>query len=367
MDKTRKKNVTRIVAVALTCALGAIGAGVYGMVGHGRGGPPQKDMTMDQATRNEVIENAIANLNRAYVFPDKAAAMEKQLREMKQHGDFESVTSADKFADVLTDALQRDTQDRHLEVRYFEKAMPELAPGQDQSPEEMADEFFHSQRLNFGFENVGRLKANIGYIDLHAFARPQNVAERLAAAMTLLADTKALIIDLRKCGGGDPETVMLFASYLFDKRTHLNDIYFRNENRTEERWTSESVPGKKYGEARKVYLLTSSDTFSGCEDFAYALKNAKRATLVGETTGGGAHAGDPHRLSAHFMMFVPSGLPISPITHTDWEGVGVAPDIKASANNALNAAHVAVLKELIAAETDPRWNEILQSTLADLE
>jgi hypothetical protein len=367
MDKTRKKNVTRIVAATVACTLCAIGVAVYGMVGGGRGGPPQNDMTIDQATRNEVVESAIANLNRSYVFPEKAAAMEKQLREKMLRGDFGAVTSAEKFADILTDALQRDSHDKHLEVRYFEKAVPELAPGEDQSPEEKAEEFFHQQRLNFGLESVGRLKANIGYIDLHAFARPQNVAERLAATMTLLADTKALIIDLRKCGGGDPETVMLFASYLFDKPTHLNDIYFRDENRTEARWTSENVPGKKYGETRKVYLLTSGDTFSGCEDFAYALKNAKRATLVGETTGGGAHAGNPRRLSAHFMMFVPSGLPISPITHTDWEGVGVAPDIKASVKNALNAAHVGVLKELITVETDPRWKEILQSTLADLE
>jgi hypothetical protein len=367
VEKVIRKRVARIVVVATICALGAAGVAVYAMAGRDRGGPPQKDMAVDQATRNEVIEAAIANLDRAYVFPDKAKAIGKQLREMVQRGDFDNVTSAEKFADVLTDALQRDSHDRHLEVRYFEEEVAELAPGQDQSPEEVAEETFHQMRLNFGFENVGRLKANIGYIDLHAFARPQNVTERLTAAMTLLADTKALIIDLRRCGGGDPNTVMMFASYLFDKPTHLNDIYFRDENRTETRWTSENVPGKRYGEARKLYLLTSEDTFSGCEDFAYALKNAKRATLVGETTGGGAHAGSTRRLSAHFMMFVPSGLPISPVTHTDWEGVGVAPDIKTSARNAQDTAHIALLKELLAVETDARWKEVLQKTLAELE
>jgi C-terminal processing protease CtpA/Prc len=367
MDTNRKKNVVRMVALAGAVVLCAVGFVLFGVFNHGRGGPPQNDMAVDKAMRKEVIEAAIANLDKHYVFAEKALAMEKRLRAEMQHGDYDSVTSAEKFADTLTDALQRDSQDKHLEVRYFEKEVPEPAAGEDESPEEKADELFRQKRLNFGFENVGRLKANIGYIDLHAFARPQYVVERLTAAMTLLADTKALIIDLRKCGGGDPETVMLLASYLFDKRTHLNDIYFRDENRTEERWTSESVPGKKYGEARKIYLLTSSDTFSGCEDFAYALKNAKRATLVGETSGGGAHAGSPHRLSPHFMMFVPSGLPISPVTHSDWEGVGVVPDIKASEKNALNAAHIAVLKELITAETDPRWTDILKSTLADLE
>lgn len=367
MEKHIRKRVARIAAVAAICALCAAGAAVYGMVQRDRGGPPQKDMAVDSATRNEVIEGVIANLDRAYVFPEKAAAMGKQLREALRRGDFDATTSAERFAEALTDALQRESHDRHLEVRYFEKPVSALAPGQDQSPEEVAEETFHQLRLNFGFENVGRLKANIGYIDLHAFARPQNVIERLAAAMTLLADTKALIIDLRRCGGGDPETVMLFASYLFDKPTHLNDIYFRDENRTETRWTSASVPGTRYGEARKLYLLTSDDTFSGCEDFAYALKNAKRATLVGETTGGGAHAGNTRRVSAHFMMFVPSGLPISPVTHTDWEGVGVAPDIRTSAKRALDTAHIALVRELLAVETDPRWTEVLQKTLAELE
>jgi C-terminal processing protease CtpA/Prc len=185
--------------------------------------------------------------------------------------------------------------------------------------------------------------------------------------MALLVDTKALVIDLRHCGGGDPESVMLFASYLYDKPTHLNDVYWRDENRTEQRWTQASVVGTKYGEARKVYLLTSGDTFSGCEDFAYALKNNKRATLVGETTGGGAHAGGPHRLDAHFMMFVPSGRPINPVTHTDWEGVGVAPDIKASAKNALDVAQVAALKAMIPVETDPVWRKKLQERLHDLD
>ncbi len=185
--------------------------------------------------------------------------------------------------------------------------------------------------------------------------------------MALLADTKALIIDLRQCGGGDPETVMLLASYLYDKPTHLNDIYWRDGKRTDERWTAGDVPGKKYGGARKVYLLTSEDTFSAGEDFAYALKNNGRATLVGETTGGGAHPGNPRRLSAHFMMFVPNGRSINPITHTDWEGVGVTPNVKTSAKNALDVAQIAILNELIINETDAHWKERLQQRIAELK
>ena len=127
------------------------------------------------------------------------------------------------------------------------------------------------------------------------------------------------------------------------------------------------MPGKRYGEARKVYLLTGGDTFSGCEDFAYALKYSRRATLVGETTGGGAHAGSPQRIGAHFLMFVPSGRPINPVTQTNWEGVGVTPDIVTSEKNALDTAQIAVLKDMIAVEADADWKRRLGSQLDTLE
>lgn len=365
MGKIGKKAMGLVAAVATMafCALGF----VWFDQANGHEGPPQADMIVDAATRNEVIEAAIAELNGHYVFPEKAAEIERHLRAQVQQGAYDAVTSAEEFAQTLTHDLQALTQDGHLSVRYFEQAVTEPAPGQEESPEEAAEELFRQMRLNFGFESVARLHGNIGYIDLHAFARPQYAGERLVATMDLLADTKALIIDLRKCGGGDPDTVKLFASYLFDERTHLNDIYWRDENRTEERWTQDSVPGKKYGAARKLYLLTSADTFSGGEDFAYALKNNGRATLVGETTGGGANAGGPSRLSAHFMMFVPSGRPISPVTHSNWEGIGVTPDIQVDADDALEVAHLAVIKNLIATETDPRWAPILEQTRSELE
>ncbi|KRB45843.1 hypothetical protein ASD82_05900 [Rhodanobacter sp. Root179] len=336
------------------------------MPGHAQSGPPQKDMTVDKAMRSEVVESIIANLNQSYVFPDKAAAIGKSLRAQLQHGDFDAITSADKLADKLTETLQHGSNDKHLEVRYFEHA---IAQGDDQSDsaENKAAELAEGKRFNFGINGVDRLQGDIGYIDLHQFGRPAMVATRIAAAMTLMSDTGALIIDLRHCGGGDPESVMLFASYLYDKPTHLNDVYWRDENRTEQRWTTAIVPGPRYGQSRKVYLLTSSDTFSGCEDFAYALKNNQRATLIGETTGGGAHGGGPHRLTAHFMMFVPSGRPISPVTHTDWENVGVVPDVHSSAKKALDVAQVAALKALIAGEQDEDWRQRLQERLGELE
>jgi hypothetical protein len=72
-------------------------------------------------------------------------------------------------------------------------------------------------------------------------------------------------------------------------------------------------------------------------------------------------------LNAHFMMFVPSGLPISPVTHTDWEGVGVAPDIETSADDALDIAQVAILRTLMAVEADPRRKAQIEERVAELD
>jgi hypothetical protein len=354
MQGSTRKIFRRVVMLTVVVVIGGAAFVLLPAFGQGHNGPLQKDMKIDQATRVEVIEAVIANLNQRYVFPEKAAAMEKQLRLELKNGDYDDVTSAEKLANDLSESLQRQTQDKHLGLRYFEKEQP-LQNAEQELLAKKKEEQSEDIRLNYGVHNVDRLPYNIGYLDLHVFAESPKVAERLAAAMTLLGDTRALIIDLRKNGGGSPDTVALLASYFHDKRTHLNDIYQREGNVTTEMWTHENVAGKKYGEKRKVYLLTSADTFSAAEDFAYAMKNNKRATIIGEVTGGGAHPGDIHRLNAHFMMFVPSGRSISPITKTDWEVVGVQPDIKVSADDALATAQLLILKDFLKTEKDPMW------------
>ena len=364
--KTKKRLLGWAGALGLIAC--AMAGGMTYLAKHAPAEPEERDMIVDPAMRTAVIEGVIANLNQAYVFPERAVEIEKGLRRQLQRGELDAVRSANALARTLTDRLKALAHgDQHLEVRYFAEALPPPSPDGEASAAEQTALALKMRRLNAGFETVGRFRGNIGYLELHKFWRPKDVAPKLPAAMKLLADTDALIIDLRDCGGGDPETVMLVASFLFDEATHLNDVYWRDENRLEARWTSATVEGERYGGRRKIYVLISSETASGCEDLAYALKNAGRATLIGETTAGAAHAGSPKRLTEHFMMFVPTGRPVSPVTHTDWEGVGVTPHVKTPAAAALKVAQVVALKGIIAAEKDVVWREKLERTLRDLE
>lgn len=191
---------------------------------------------------------------------------------------------------------------------------------------------------NCSFEKVERLEGNVGYLKFDAFEDADLCASTVAAAMTFLAGTRALIIDLRQNGGGQPKMVALISSYLFDRRTHLNDLWTRHTNATEQFWTRDSVAGRRFGGTKPVYVLTSARTFSGAEEFSYNLKALKRATIVGETTGGGAHPVRGRRIDAHFTIGVPYARAINPITRTNWESVGVEPDAKVPAGEALKTA-----------------------------
>lgn len=328
---------TTIVISALTCSP------AFGQM---RGASDQADMLMTAASRQQLIDNLIKKVNSSYVFPDMAEKIDASLREQQKRGVYDSITSAQKLSEVLTQELQATTKDRHLRVMYSEEVIPESKPDTEPSPDDLARHLAMMRSSNFGVEKVEHLPFNIGYLELNGFAPAQDAADTLAAAMTVLAHTDALIIDLRNNGGGDAATVALLASYLLDKRTRLNDFYYREDNRIEQRWSSDVIPGLRYGQKKDVYILTSKDTFSAAEDFTYALKNLKRVTVVGETTGGGANPGDDIRLLPNFAVFVPLGRSISPITKSNWEGVGVTPDVSVCAEDAMRTAQLAILKRM---------------------
>ncbi|MEK6289245.1 MAG: S41 family peptidase [Acidobacteriota bacterium] len=334
-----------------------------------QGPAEQPDLTIDAATRSAVIEGALKKLNDNYVFPETAKKMEQAVRERIARKEYDQITSAKTLATTLQAHLQDVSHDKHLRVIFSaERLPPEREEDREPNPEELAKEIEFLRTINFGFEKVERLPGNVGYIDLRGFLPAQFGAETVVAAMNFVGNTDALIIDLRRNGGGQPDMVALISSYLFDgEPVHLNDLYFRPDNSTRQWWTLPYVPGKRYGNKKAVYVLTSNRTFSAAEEFTYNLKSLKRATIVGETTGGGAHPGGPRRINNHFGIWVPSGRAINPITKTNWEGTGVKPDVDVPADQALKVAHIAAMNKVLEKVTAPERQGVIKRAIANAQ
>ncbi|WP_078030876.1 S41 family peptidase [Massilia sp. KIM] len=327
----------------------------------------QPDTTMTAASRQELIDKLSATIEQRYVFPDVGREIAARLRERQRSGAYDGIASASRLTQVLSQEMQALSKDRHLRVVYSDEPVLVRRAQAASTPEEAARQLEALRARNFGVERIERLPLNIGYLALDGFAPAQQSAETIAAAMTVLAHTDALIIDLRNNGGGDAAASTQLASYLLERRSHLADFRYRDGNRVEQRWSLGVLPGPRYGASKPVSILTSKDSFSAAEDFAYALKNLKRATVVGETTGGGANAGDHLPLLPHFAAFVPLSRLVSPVTGTNWEGVGVTPDVAVCAADALRVAQLDILKRWAAGATASSRRAELAQRIAELE
>jgi C-terminal processing protease CtpA/Prc len=278
--------------------------------------------------------------------------MGDSLRARLARKEYDNYANGIMFAMRLNDDLADIAHDKHLRVNYSARPMPPDeprpagAPPRAPSPDDQAREREFLDRINCGFVKAEQLAGNVGYLKFNMFADVDQCAATASAAMTFLAGTRALIIDMRDNGGGSPGMVAFVSSYLFDRRTHLNDLWTRRTGKTEEFWTRDTVPGRRFGGEKPIYVLTSARTFSGAEEFTNNLKTLKRATIVGETTGGGAHPVAGHRIDEHFMIGVPFARAINPITHTNWEGVGVKPDVMVPANDAMATAQKLLSEKL---------------------
>jgi C-terminal processing protease CtpA/Prc len=256
------------------------------------------------------------------------------------------------------------SHDKHVGVDYSADVMPQQDPKAPPSAELIARRKSRALLRNHGVTKLERLDGNVGYLKIDAFYDPADGGGTIAAAMTFLANTDALVIDLRDNHGGRPGMVALLASYLLDgEPVHLNDIWVRDGNETRQSWSLAYVPGPRYL-GKPVYLLTSRETISAGEEFANDLKVLKRATVVGDTTAGAANPGGVARITDHFGIFVPGGRAINPITKTNWEGTGVAPDVVVPADRALDTARVLALKAILAGSPGPDLEREVKAALA---
>ena len=307
-----------------------------------------ENVAMDAALRQKTIEAISKRLTEYYVYPDVAAKMNEAIEQHAKHGDYNSLTDGNEFAEALSRDLREVSHDKHLFVGYNPfKSPPEKEDHGPRKPsaEELARWRSDLEHQNCSFTKVEILPRNIGYVKFGEFPSPEFCGATVAAAMGFVAHTDAVIFDMRENHGGDPSMVQLVVSYLFDEPTHINDLLNRHDNETRQYWTLPYVQGPRLT-GKPVFVLTSGQTFSGAEEFTYDLQTQKRATIVGEVTGGGAHPMNGMSAGDHFMIGVPVGRPVNPITKTDWEGKGITPDLKVPAAEALEAAQKLAIEKL---------------------
>ena len=316
--------------------------------------PPQQSRPaaggLSPASIAEQVADVVAQ---RYVFPEVGERIAAHIRARVKQGVYDKLTPA-QFVDTLTQDLKKENGDRHLYVQFQAgsagtpgRAMPgsggpvRVMAGASPQSRELA------RRRNYYLNRVERLDGNIGYLDIRRFfSATQEASDAAAAAMAFLADTDAMIVDVRYAPGGDAGMVDLIASYFFDTITPTLHSYSRPRNETIERTTLATVPGKRRP-AIPLYVLVSRDTGSAAEDFAFLLQQTGRATLVGDRTAGAGHTNAIMSLGGGYSVSVSTGRTYNPKTNQGWEGVGVQPQVKVTPADALDAAHRLALTTLM--------------------
>lgn len=293
---------------------------------------------MTPSDRKAVLDAVIEHLETDYVEPDIGLSAAQSLRQSNLDGEFSQVINGEFFADLISKKLQSLTGDGHLNLEYSSEPIALDTPAESEFATSELERYYGAH-LNYGVEEISRLENNIGYLDLRVFAPIDMGGDTVIAAMNVLAHTDALIIDLRKNGGGIGDMADLVASFLFDtERQPLTGTFDRPKNELTQRFTQAYVPGDRFGADKPVYVLISPRTFSAAEALAYNLQALDRATIVGETSGGGAHPFEYLPVHEHFVLWSVTAKSINPLTNGNWQGVGVVPDVPVSAEDALETA-----------------------------
>lgn len=295
--------------------------------------------------------------------------MEKEIRGNLKRGEYDGAATIAEFTMLLMDDLREVSRDLHLGVMFLpDEEIAKTAEGEEEEEARRSEEMRERlRRENFRFKKVEILDGNVGYLRLDNFIDTALSGPTAVAAMNFLAHADALVVDLRRNGGGSPSLIQLMMAYLLDEPTHLNSFYVRKGDETHQFWSSPYAPGESLADV-DLYVLIGPRTGSAAEEFAYNVQSLKRGTLIGESTWGGAHPVDRFVWkSLHVGAQIPFGRAINPVTGTNWEGVGVKPDMEVPAERALDVAHLEALKKIREGTDDPRYAESLDWAIEGLQ
>lgn len=325
-----------------------------------------QDTVLNASGRTAIVQTLVEKMNANYIEPAVAERVGIAIARKNAEGGYATAASAQAFSTTLAKDLRELSGDLHFGAAVYEGLRERSGAAEVPSRAKIDEWREQTSRRGYDIEKIERLPGNVGYIELRGFGGPEFVGAAYTAAMSLMAGTDALILDLRRNGGGSPASVAYLMSHFFpfgDER-HLIDMYDRPTNTTRQFWTVKTV-AQRYD--KPVYVLTSARTFSGGEDFAYGIQAQKRGTVVGETTGGGSNPVSWYNLGQDIIVAIPTARTTNVVTKTNWEHVGVKPDIAVPAAQALQTAHVAILRNLVSSAKEGKERTELQRLLAMAE
>lgn len=304
---------------------------------------------MTKNEKNEIVQLISENLLETYIDLEVAQEMTSILKSNLKSNKYKSATNPDEFAKIITQDLHNMSHDLHLKLNYEPK---KIAQSKLIMPEKMKLErekmmAIKMAEINYGFTEVKVLKGNIGYLNLRMFADMEQGKDAATSAMNFLYNTNAIIIDLRENGGGVPSMVQLLSSYFTDAGpVLLCNFYERKTDSKTQLFTIKTIDGKRMTN-KPLYILTSKNTFSAAEAFAYSLKHLDKAVVVGEVTKGGANRTRTINLNSDFSISVPYIKAIHPVTLSNWEGKGIQPNIETNNNEAFVIAYIEAINKTV--------------------
>ncbi|HEX5438056.1 MAG TPA: S41 family peptidase [Gemmatimonadaceae bacterium] len=131
-----------------------------------------------------------------------------------------------------------------------------------------------------GVACIERLPNGVGYLALLHFAPVREACDAMAQALSALAGSDALVLDLRRCGGGDQRTAALLTSYLFDTEPmDREERYARPALDSAGALRGYGALARRYL-GRELYLLTGPGTSTLAREFARNLERLRGAMVV---------------------------------------------------------------------------------------
>lgn len=296
------------------------------------------DKPLSPAQVKDSITDTLKVLNEVYLFPEKAKAIEKEMLSRSERGAYDHIDSTFTFRKQISDELAEISTDRHLSLM--------LVKSKDEVPTHVLTEVEDEFKNNYAFQKLEVLPGNVGYLKFNKFYQDKEAINTVKHAFGFLKDTDAMIIDLRDCIGGSPELVTFIASYFLPENTLMWRYHTRNDEEIYENRSTVNAGPEHFKNDFPLFILVGPDTASAAEMFTYSLKNLNKAVVVGEKTRGVAYAVSGVKINEFFSGRFSMGQTIDPKTGTNWELVGVLPDIKAELSKSLDTAHAKALELL---------------------